>query len=122
MAEKEYIECGAFTDTEKELYRDIWDGLGIQDYADECIWKKARVENCALSLSKKGYRKHIKIPAADVVEVVRCKDCKHKLVTTSGRVMCKRNARKIDCVAEWCGLTATNDDAFCNYGERKGGA
>ncbi len=56
MSKEKQIE-GYGTDTEKELYRDIWEGLGIQDYADECIWKKARVENCALSLSKKGYRK-----------------------------------------------------------------
>lgn len=48
---------GCFTDIEKELCRDIWEGLGIQDYADECIWKKARVENCALALARKGYRK-----------------------------------------------------------------
>ena len=56
MSKEKQID-GYGTDTEKELYRDIWEGLGIQDYADECIWKKARVENCALSLSKKGYSK-----------------------------------------------------------------
>ena len=53
---------------------------------------------------------------ADVVEVVRCKNCIHK-VDFKGRVMCDRNAKVI--CGEWCGLTATNDEHFCSYGERK---
>lgn len=52
---------------------------------------------------------------ADVVEVVRCKDCNHK-VDFKGRVMCNRNAKKIG--EEWCGLTATDNEHFCSYGER----
>ena len=55
----------------------------------------------------------------DFVEVVRCKDCKHKVLTESNRVMCSRNAQKMSCFAEWYGLTATNDNNYCSYGERK---
>lgn len=52
-----------------------------------------------------------KQPAADVVGVVRCKDCKHyddKFGTNN---------------CEWCYklLCGTSDGRFCSYGERKGG-
>ena len=55
-------------------------------------------------------------PTADVVEVIRCKDCAKK-VDYKGRVMCSKNARVI--CGELCGLTATSDEHFCSYGERK---
>jgi hypothetical protein len=44
-------------------------------------------------------------PAADVVEVVRCKDCGHK-----GAAFC---------MAGDFPLTKENENAFCSYGERK---
>ena len=53
-------------------------------------------------------------PTADVVEVVRCKKCTHK-VDFKGRVMCNRYAKKVG--DEWYGLTATDNDHFCSYGE-----
>lgn len=56
------------------------------------------------------------IPAADVVEVVRCEKCTHK-VDYCGRTMCDRNARRIN--DGIVGLTATSLDDFCSYGERK---
>lgn len=46
-----------------------------------------------------------RLPSADVVEVVRCKDCKFW---------------DSDCI--WCNLwgnTQEYDDGYCNYGERK---
>ena len=53
---------------------------------------------------------------ADVVEVVRCKDCKHK-VNFCGRIMCGRLMYRLsDGVG---GLTATTSENFCSYGERK---
>ena len=60
------------------------------------------------------------IPAADVVEVVRCRNCKHK-VNFQNRIMCDRNARYSAVHSEWYGLTATDNDNFCSYGERKDG-
>lgn len=50
-------------------------------------------------------------PAADVVEVVRCKDCKYH-EDLDGGVKCQR----ID------GLLMTLSDDYCCYGVRKGGA
>lgn len=58
------------------------------------------------------------IPAADVVEVVRCKDCMHscewhnKRTGESGRV-CE--------LASEPDLCEVDDDHFCAYGERKKG-
>jgi len=44
------------------------------------------------------------IPAADVVEVVRCKDC--KFVSKDKPFM-------------WCNGNRVNPDDFCSYGERR---
>jgi hypothetical protein len=49
-----------------------------------------------------------KQPAADVVAVVRCKDCKYYGDTAYGD-MCK-------CWEDWL---STEDDDFCSYGERR---
>ena len=47
------------------------------------------------------------IPAADVVEVVRCKDCKFRYETASVVLNCSMNGIPVD------------DDDFCSYGERR---
>lgn len=44
------------------------------------------------------------LPAADVVPVVRCKDCKHWHTT--------------ECALDYAMFEPT-DDSFCSYGERK---
>ena len=49
--------------------------------------------------------------AADVAQVVRCKDCKHMEIDRGGR-FCH----------VWGGYNGMGDDGFCNYGERKEGA
>lgn len=48
------------------------------------------------------------ILAADVVPVVRCRDCKH-LGTFRGKLYCRHN----------CGVVEPKEDDFCSYGERK---
>lgn len=45
-------------------------------------------------------------PTADVVEVVRCKDCKYYTLANGG--YCKK---------DW-GLGITDKEQFCSYGER----
>ncbi len=52
------------------------------------------------------------IPTADVVEVVRCKDCKwsEPYRTESGNVY-------LGCIE--LGISALIDDDYCSYGERK---
>lgn len=57
-------------------------------------------------------------PAADVAEVVRCRDCaKHYVVL--GRDMCAKNASGSG--DHLIGLSATLPDAFCSRGVRKDG-
>ena len=56
------------------------------------------------------------LPDEDVEKVVRCKDCVKK-VDYKGRVMCSKNAKVI--CGELCGLTATDNEHYCGYGERR---
>jgi hypothetical protein len=49
-----------------------------------------------------------KHPAADVVEVVRCKDCKHARKLVSGDYSCLVDQR-----------IAHNETDYCSYGERR---
>lgn len=57
-------------------------------------------------------------PAADVVEVVRCRNCaKHYVVL--GRDMCAKDASGSG--DHLIGLSATLPDAFCSRGVRKDG-
>ena len=55
-------------------------------------------------------------PTADVVEVVRCKDCTRR-VDYEGMIMCNKFGHKFQ--GEWFGLWATTEDHFCSYGERR---
>lgn len=48
-------------------------------------------------------------PTADVVEVVRCRDCKHYVLNTLGIKFCSESR----------GLTLPYDETFCSYGKRK---
>lgn len=45
---------------------------------------------------------------ADIVEVVRCKDCKHRYTMSSGMSFCKKNI-----------LMGASDNGFCSCGERR---
>lgn len=60
----------------------------------------------------------LRIPAADVVEVVRCGDCKHSL----GHKF-PYNYEKVLACNDPHGMTikAVNPMHFCSYGERKDG-
>lgn len=59
------------------------------------------------------------LPTADVVEVVRCKDCEHKKEIHD----CQKELYSSSCVAcsYHSGLIMDGND-FCSYGERKEGA
>ena len=50
------------------------------------------------------------VTAVDVVEVVRCRDCKHRYTLSSGMSFCKEKFQ----------MGAIDDD-FCSYGERREG-
>ena len=54
-------------------------------------------------------------PTGDAVEVVRCRDCKHK-----GWAQEPCHGRPVDFCRVWDSCV-DNLDGFCNYGERKDG-
>lgn len=66
------------------------------------------------------------VPAADVVKVVRCRECKHRIVNENYgkrgymklKAMCDLDTN--DCFQ--LGRCAEDDDWFCADGERKDGA
>ncbi len=62
-------------------------------------------------------------PAEDVVEVVRCKDCKHWKPMDDGISWNNRGRTDGQCEMLWQIHNAerhlTNDEHFCGYGERK---
>lgn len=87
MAEKEYIERGALL---KKIFP-----YGL--FCDGNYPVNAKSVRVAVE----------KAPAADVVEVVRCKDCRYFDVI-------------IDCCTNELGMHSCCADGFCSYGERKG--
>lgn len=79
-----------YIDIDKIEYEDMLRPRGNGNY-----------EECQIA-----YRDQIDdIPTADVVEVVRCKDCKHYETDGGALMVCKVSALN------------TNDDDFCSYGE-----
>lgn len=74
--------------------------------------------------------RHIKeirnLPAADVVEVVRCKDCIHRPSRIHGAED-EREGLNLEFPDDWCPMQCEDgwynrmprDDFFCGYGERK---
>lgn len=46
-----------------------------------------------------------KIPAADVIPVVRCKDCEYAYINPSGVILCSSS------------LQIKKQDGFCDYGD-----
>jgi hypothetical protein len=58
------------------------------------------------------------IPTADVVEVVRCRDCVY-MMKLWGKVLCAKKVYSDDYSVKV--LTPTNLDNFCNYGAKMDG-
>ena len=54
------------------------------------------------------------VPTADVVEVVRCKDCEHfEAINNDDHGWCKMISDLP------CGISVRYDDDYCSYGERR---
>ena len=67
------------------------------------------IDNWLISIPIRQVKRLLReVPAADVVEVVRCKDCKH---STS----CEEIIR---CLNPY-GLTVCDKNDFCSFGERR---
>lgn len=91
--------------TEKEIVKALADFEACNE--ENPNWTPQRVKTLLL-----------RQPAADAVEVVRCRDCaKHYVVL--GRDMCAKNASGLE--DHLIGLSATLPDAFCSRGVRKDG-
>lgn len=73
---------------------------------------------CALSVTE-GVIAYL--PAADVVEVVRCKDCKFFIPDAELDHNEYPNITEADGLCD-CSLKFTDADDFCSHGERKYGA
>ena len=66
-----------------------------------------------------GQQAVVNAPAADAVEVVRCKDCAHSyedIIYINGVATCGRC-----CSCGPCCDSPVDDDFFCRYGEPKSG-
>ena len=103
IAEKEYIERNTAIEA---LTTDFWEHYSdCHSSSDVSVFEAMRD-----SISE--------IPAADVVEVVRCKDCGHAYINSfsaqSGIAVCRFLANRSN--GE---LAIVQQDDFCSYGERK---
>jgi hypothetical protein len=106
MPEKEYIERGA-------VLRHIFDQIeehGDPDPID------APVARGSLMGLKYAHSVVSVLPAADVVEVVRCKDCKHYKEYLDISTKEPTGWGKCECIA--MDIDIMRND-FCSYGERK---
>ena len=95
MAEKEYIEREAMIQRLKNtpLFSNFnTGGIFLRDGVIDLVEKQ---------------------PAADVVEVVRCKDCRFKTLTQDGEY------NPEDIVCEFFMTDGMQENDFCSYGERK---
>lgn len=70
----------------------------INDHPDLVFYSKQEAIECIVAE-----------PAADVVEVVRCKDCKWFF----------QDADNEPCCRNVCGLVIVTDEDFCSLGERR---
>jgi hypothetical protein len=95
----EYIERGAALDICEKYYQHC---LKMHDWNGDSVAYdiKADIKN---------------LPTADVVEVVRCRDCVYMLKPW-GKVLCAKKVYSDDYSVKV--LTPTNLDNFCNYGAR----
>lgn len=101
----EYIERETLLDSLRCSYydlRQIYTGLHDDTERQICAWELNTFMECILRVKE--------APAADVVEVVRCKDCKYFSEDSDGRKYCDM-------------LYATMlDTDYCAYAKRRDGA
>ena len=88
--EKRLIDANELTEGLKSLTGMFTDEIGFAVSLESVLWKVDAQ------------------PTVDAVEVVRCKDCKHRYTASSGVIFCQQHIT----------VSANNDD-FCSYGERK---
>ena len=99
MAEKEYIEREAAIEALRKALDYCDDKLDIGEFKNGCI---GAIRDNIVDIGR--------VPAADVVEVVRCKDCTRFVENKAAYVTyCKRGLKN----------QYVKPDDFCSYRERK---
>lgn len=103
-------------------YKDI-------DLCSKIIKKEfSSIESSGVSMYKKGRRDGLvlangilkddkRIPVSDVVEVVRCKDCKYAKKSKDVLLEVYLGVPDYECLKT--GITCLDADDFCSYGERE---
>ncbi len=112
MAEKEYIERGALIESLQKIESE----LEYADGKDGYLFAYGTLTGVRKSII------HTKsAPAADVVEVVRCKDCKHRETHECPMVFYETIYFDDEGYVESETLIHDNteDNSFCSCGERK---
>ena len=87
---------------------------GHIDNAEHCVCCGAVIPEGRQVCIICGLKTNYKQSTADVVEVVRCKDCKYAFHHPLGYIYCHRDGRNAY-------EMAFKRDSFCSYGERKDG-
>ena len=94
---------------------------GHIDNAEHCVCCGAVIPEGRQVCIICGLKTNYKQSTADVVEVVRCKDCKHAILDLMGKglAVCRRPVLKNGQLLPFNWENKYND--FCSYGERKDG-
>lgn len=87
---------------------------GHIDNAEHCVSCGAVIPEGRQVCIICGLKTNYKQPTADVVEVVRCKDCRYAFHHPLGYIYCHRDGRNAY-------EMVFKKDSFCSYGERKDG-
>ena len=85
---------------------------GHIDNAEHCVCCGAVIPEGRQVCIICGLKTNYKQSTADVVEVVRCKDCKYAFHHPLGYIYCHRDGRNAY-------EMVFKKDSFCSYGERK---
>ena len=85
---------------------------GHIDNAEHCVCCGAVIPEGRQGCIICGVETNYKLSTADVVEVVRCKDCKYAFHHPLGYIYCHRDGRNAY-------EMVFKKDSFCSYGERK---
>lgn len=93
---KEYIE----KDAAIEFVKSLIDTMSVCTSIDECLGMKSMKSRALGALHD--------VPAADVVEVVRCKDCRYFY-----------NGHDEMCCINHKGVVVTNENGFCHHAKRR---
>ena len=88
-------------------YIKLEDALQVCSEAEEW-YTETNEQQCAV-VSDDIYQQIANLPTADVVEVVRCKNCIYWDNASNWTPECRL----------LCGLSSPNEDDFCSYGERR---